>query len=124
MFWGKKKRETIHIHTARFSLNQSLTALFFLVRRESDIMMDSTYLSFENYFMGRNGYICDPTTIQLLFEISQALYDGIDFVNVKDDDNQPARLISRFVNMVTYSDVHFTLYVFQLRTYIIYFCHH
>ena len=74
--------------------------------------------------MGRNGYICDPTTIQLLFEISQALYDGIDFVNVKDDDNQPARLISRFVNMVTYSDVHFTLYVFQLRTYIIYFCHH
>ncbi|GMN51638.1 hypothetical protein TIFTF001_020788 [Ficus carica] len=50
----------------------------------------------------RNGYICDPTTIQLLFEISQALYDGIDFVNVKDADNQPARLISRFVNMVDY----------------------
>ncbi|EXB66322.1 hypothetical protein L484_008062 [Morus notabilis] len=50
----------------------------------------------------RNGYICDPTTIQLLFEISQALYDAIDFVNVKDADNQPGRLISRFVNMVDY----------------------
>ncbi|PON91931.1 Suppressor of white apricot protein [Trema orientale] len=50
----------------------------------------------------KNGYICDPTTIQLLFEISQALYDGIDFLNVKDAGNQPARLISRFVNMVDY----------------------
>ncbi|KAM6553777.1 hypothetical protein CsatB_014539 [Cannabis sativa] len=50
----------------------------------------------------RDGYICDPTTIQLLFEISQALYDGIEFANVKDADNQPARLISRFVNMVDY----------------------
>lgn len=57
--------------------------------------------------MGRNGYICDPTIIQLLFEISQALYDGIDFVNVKDADNEPARLISHFVNMVTNSAMHF-----------------
>lgn len=56
------------------------------------------------YFMlipfGRNSYICDPTTIQLLFEISVALHDDLDCVNVKDDDNQPARLISRFVHMV------------------------
>ncbi|XP_062077629.1 uncharacterized protein LOC133782367 isoform X3 [Humulus lupulus] len=50
----------------------------------------------------RDGFICNPTTIQLLFEISQALYDGIEFANVKDADNQPARLISRFVNMVDY----------------------
>ncbi|KAL5548438.1 hypothetical protein UlMin_003669 [Ulmus minor] len=50
----------------------------------------------------RNGCICDPTTIQMLFEISQALHDGVDFLNVKDADNQPARLISRFVNMVDY----------------------
>ncbi|KAF8409587.1 hypothetical protein HHK36_005665 [Tetracentron sinense] len=51
----------------------------------------------------RNGYIRDPTTIQLLFEISQALHDGIDFSNMKEDDKQqPARLISRFVQMVDY----------------------
>ncbi|KAM7251968.1 hypothetical protein ACFE04_023851 [Oxalis oulophora] len=51
----------------------------------------------------RSGSICDPTTIQWLFEISQALHDDIDFVNVKDDDyQQPAHLISRFVRMVDY----------------------
>ncbi|KAF5478943.1 hypothetical protein F2P56_005464 [Juglans regia] len=49
----------------------------------------------------RNSSISDPTTIQLLFEISQALHDDLDFVNAKDDDNQPARLISRFVHMET-----------------------
>ncbi|KAK9269685.1 hypothetical protein L1049_001463 [Liquidambar formosana] len=31
----------------------------------------------------RNGYIHDPTTIQLLFEISQALHDLIDYSNLK-----------------------------------------
>ena len=36
----------------------------------------------------------------MLFEISEALHDGVDFLNVKDADNQPARLISRFVNTV------------------------
>ncbi|KAL4272836.1 hypothetical protein GQ457_13G002070 [Hibiscus cannabinus] len=49
----------------------------------------------------RNGYIHDPTTIQLLFEISQALHSDTDLVNMKHDDNQQqARLISRFVRMV------------------------
>lgn len=48
----------------------------------------------------RNGSISDPTSIQLLFEISQNLHDDGDFLNTKDDDNQPARLISRFVHMV------------------------
>ncbi|KAK8706019.1 hypothetical protein V6N13_049601 [Hibiscus sabdariffa] len=49
----------------------------------------------------RNGYIHDPTTIQLLFEISQALHSDTDLVNMKNDDNQQqARLISRFVRMV------------------------
>ncbi|CAA7048419.1 unnamed protein product [Microthlaspi erraticum] len=51
----------------------------------------------------RNGCICDSTTVQLLFEVSQALYDATDFINVKDDDNrQTAHLISRFVEMVDY----------------------
>ncbi|KFK35912.1 hypothetical protein AALP_AA4G052500 [Arabis alpina] len=51
----------------------------------------------------RNGCICDSTTVQLLFEVSQALYDATDFVNIKDDDNrQTAHLISRFVEMVDY----------------------
>ncbi|XP_012070871.1 VPS35 endosomal protein sorting factor-like isoform X2 [Jatropha curcas] len=51
----------------------------------------------------RNGRINDPTTIQLLFEIAQSLYDGIDFANMKDDEKQqPARLISRFVQMVDF----------------------
>ncbi|KAK7847415.1 upf0505 protein c16orf62 like protein, partial [Quercus suber] len=47
----------------------------------------------------RNGSISDPTSIQLLFEISQNLHDDGDFLNTKDDDNQPARLISHFVHM-------------------------
>lgn len=39
--------------------------------------------------------------MQLLFEVSQALYDATDFVNIKDDDNrQTSHLISRFVEMV------------------------
>ncbi|RVW40211.1 UPF0505 protein [Vitis vinifera] len=51
----------------------------------------------------RNGYIHDPATIQLLLEISQSLHDGIDLFNMKDNDNQqPARLISHFVQMVDY----------------------
>lgn len=54
--------------------------------------------------LGRNSSISDPTTIQLLFEISQALHDDLDFLNAKGDDNQPARLISRFVHMVNNSN--------------------
>ncbi|XP_048235004.1 VPS35 endosomal protein-sorting factor-like isoform X2 [Ricinus communis] len=51
----------------------------------------------------RYGQIHDPSTIQLLFEISQSLHDGIDFASMKDDDNQqPAHLICRFVQMVDY----------------------
>ncbi|XP_021906119.1 UPF0505 protein C16orf62 homolog [Carica papaya] len=50
----------------------------------------------------RNGYIRDPTIIQLLFEVSQALHDEIDFANVKDDKQRSARLISCFVQMVDY----------------------
>ncbi|KAG4127138.1 hypothetical protein ERO13_D10G199632v2 [Gossypium hirsutum] len=49
----------------------------------------------------RNGYVHDPTTIQLLFEISQALHSDTDLVNMKNDANQQqARFISRFVRMV------------------------
>ncbi|XVF03816.1 hypothetical protein REPUB_Repub05bG0025600 [Reevesia pubescens] len=49
----------------------------------------------------RNGYVRDPTTIQLLFEISQALYNDSDISYMKNDDNQQqARMISRFVRMV------------------------
>ncbi|KAL6199402.1 hypothetical protein ACLB2K_029186 [Fragaria x ananassa] len=50
----------------------------------------------------RNGCIRDPTIIQFLFEISQALHDDEIYVNVKDDSNQPARLISSFVSLVDY----------------------
>ncbi|EOA39617.1 hypothetical protein CARUB_v10008246mg [Capsella rubella] len=51
----------------------------------------------------RNGCISDSTTVQLLFEVSQALYDATDFVTIKDDDNrQTSHLISRFVEMVDY----------------------
>ena len=53
-------------------------------------------------FLGRNGHIHDPATIQLLLEISQSLHDGIDLFNMKDNDiQQPGRLISRFVQMVS-----------------------
>ncbi|KAI8010950.1 VPS35 endosomal protein sorting factor-like [Camellia lanceoleosa] len=51
----------------------------------------------------RNRCIGDPTIIQFIFEVSQSLHDGIDYSNMRDDDNQQrARLISRFVNMVDY----------------------
>ncbi|CAK9181075.1 unnamed protein product [Ilex paraguariensis] len=51
----------------------------------------------------RNGCVRDPTTIQLLFEVSQVLHDGIDFSNSRNNDNQqPAHLISQFVHMVDY----------------------
>ncbi|CAJ1971428.1 unnamed protein product [Sphenostylis stenocarpa] len=50
----------------------------------------------------RNDHISDPTSIQLLFEISQTLHGNIEFMNVKDDDGQVARSISRFVHMVDY----------------------
>ncbi|WVY89214.1 hypothetical protein V8G54_034728 [Vigna mungo] len=50
----------------------------------------------------RNDHISDPTSIQLLFEIAQTLHDNIEFMNVKDNDGQVARSISRFVLMVDY----------------------
>ncbi|XP_058095164.1 uncharacterized protein LOC131240743 isoform X3 [Magnolia sinica] len=53
----------------------------------------------------RNGCIRDPVTIQLLFEISRALHDSIDFRSMKDDvHQQSAHLISRFVQMVDFGD--------------------
>ncbi|KAA8523649.1 hypothetical protein F0562_010072 [Nyssa sinensis] len=51
----------------------------------------------------RSGCIHDPTIIKVLFEVSRALHDSIDFSNMREDDNQQsACLISRFVNMVAY----------------------
>ncbi|KAK6149319.1 hypothetical protein DH2020_016844 [Rehmannia glutinosa] len=49
----------------------------------------------------RNGQIRDPTVIEFLLEVAQALHDGLDFSNMRKDDYQhPARVISRFVFMV------------------------
>ncbi|KAH9803873.1 VPS35 endosomal protein sorting factor-like [Citrus sinensis] len=70
-----------------------------------DVMYGSSRISIDMQILNmatRNGCINDPTTVQLLFEICQALHDGIDFVNSKGDDYQAARLISRFVLMVDY----------------------
>ncbi|KAK9209763.1 hypothetical protein WN944_002131 [Citrus x changshan-huyou] len=70
-----------------------------------DVMYGSSRISIDMQILNmatRNGCINDRTTVQLLFEICQALHDGIDFVNSKGDDYQAARLISRFVLMVDY----------------------
>ncbi|KAL1207085.1 hypothetical protein V5N11_004293 [Cardamine amara subsp. amara] len=71
-----------------------------------DLMSGSSKSSVNTYLLNmgtRNGCIYDSTTVQFLFEVSQALYDATDFVNIKDDDNrQTAHLISRFVEMVDY----------------------
>lgn len=49
----------------------------------------------------RNGQIQDPIVIEVLLEVAQALYDGLDFSNMRKDDYQhPSRLISHFVYMV------------------------
>ncbi|XP_058761026.1 uncharacterized protein LOC131634379 isoform X2 [Vicia villosa] len=50
----------------------------------------------------RSGRIRDPTSIQLLFEISRTLHDNMEFINAKNDDSQVARSVSRFVQMVDY----------------------
>ncbi|KAK9089725.1 hypothetical protein Scep_028807 [Stephania cephalantha] len=49
-----------------------------------------------------NACICDPATIQFLIEISQALHDGIDISNMRDDHQQAVRLITHFVEKVDY----------------------
>lgn len=51
--------------------------------------------------LGRSGRIRDPTSIQLLFEISRTLHDNMESINAKNDDSQVARSVSRFVQMVT-----------------------
>ncbi|KAL7087955.1 hypothetical protein ACP275_13G099800 [Erythranthe tilingii] len=49
----------------------------------------------------RNSQIRDPTVIEVLLEIAQALYDGLDFSNMRKDDYQhPSHVIVRFVYMV------------------------
>ncbi|KAK4439774.1 VPS35 endosomal protein sorting factor-like [Sesamum alatum] len=51
----------------------------------------------------REGHIQDPTVIEVLLEVAQVLYDGLDFSNMRKDDYQhPARVISHFVFMVDY----------------------
>lgn len=53
------------------------------------------------FLFGRNNCLQDPTIIHFLFEVSQALHDGVDFLNIKADEHQhSAQLISRFVNIV------------------------
>ncbi|KAK9084795.1 hypothetical protein Sjap_025206 [Stephania japonica] len=50
----------------------------------------------------RNACICEPAMIQFLFETSQALHDGIDISNMRDDHQQAVRLIIHFVEKVDY----------------------
>ncbi|KAI5674779.1 hypothetical protein M9H77_15143 [Catharanthus roseus] len=51
----------------------------------------------------RNNCLQDPTIIHFLFEVSQALHDGVDFLNIKADEHQhSAQLISRFVNIAEF----------------------
>ncbi|XP_027329733.1 UPF0505 protein C16orf62 homolog isoform X3 [Abrus precatorius] len=63
---------------------------------------DVVFLHILNMATSRNDHISDPTSIQLLFEISQILHNNMEFMNMKDDDGQVARSISRFVHMVDY----------------------
>ncbi|XP_039026976.1 VPS35 endosomal protein sorting factor-like isoform X3 [Hibiscus syriacus] len=85
-----------------FSLNHFLQIL--------DMMHGSSHSIVNMHILDmatRDGYLHDPTTIQLLFEISQALHSDTDLVNMKNDDNQQqARLISRFVRMVDHGVVY------------------
>lgn len=49
----------------------------------------------------RNGPIRDTTVIDILFQVAQALYDNVDFSNMRKDDYQhPGRAITHFVLMV------------------------
>ncbi|XP_022139513.1 UPF0505 protein C16orf62 homolog isoform X2 [Momordica charantia] len=79
-----------------FALSHFLEILDLLVGRPRNII--TIYIL---KMATRNSYIRDPATIELLFEISQALNDSSDFANVKGDDSQPAHLLSRFVQLET-----------------------
>ncbi|KAE8646062.1 VPS35 endosomal protein sorting factor-like isoform X1 [Cucumis sativus] len=80
-----------------FALSHFLEILDLLVGRpRSVIIIDILKMA------TRNSYIRDPATIELLFEISQALNDSFDFANMKEDDNQPEHLLSRFVQLVDF----------------------
>ncbi|CAK9309602.1 unnamed protein product [Citrullus colocynthis] len=80
-----------------FALSHFLEILDLLVGRpRSIIIIDILKMA------ARNSYIRNPATIELLFEISQALNDSFDFGNTKDDDSQPEHLLSRFVQLVDF----------------------
>ncbi|XP_047979806.1 VPS35 endosomal protein sorting factor-like isoform X4 [Salvia hispanica] len=69
-----------------------------------DMMHGSTRNSINMHILNmatRNGQIQDPIIIEVLLEVAQALYNGLDFSNMRKDEYQhPSRLISRFVYMV------------------------
>ncbi|KAL2582623.1 hypothetical protein AAZV13_14G020000 [Glycine max] len=80
-----------------FSLDQFPEILDVMYGKSQDVV----FLHILN-MATRNGRISDPTSIQLLFEISLALHNNIEFMNMKDDDGQVACSIARFVHMVDY----------------------
>lgn len=69
-----------------------------------DIMHGSSRNSTNMHILSmatRNGQIQDPAVVEVLLEVAQALYDDLDFSNMRKDDYQhPSRLICRFVYMV------------------------
>ncbi|XP_068666819.1 uncharacterized protein [Aristolochia californica] len=51
----------------------------------------------------RTGYIQDPRTIQLLFEVARALHDSLDYTDMKNEDHQQSsRHICLFVSKVDF----------------------
>ncbi|XP_022940977.1 UPF0505 protein C16orf62 homolog [Cucurbita moschata] len=80
-----------------FALSHFLEILDLLVGRPKGIIIINILK-----MATRSSYIRDPATVELLFEISQALNDSFDFANMKDDENQPAHLLSRFVQLVDF----------------------
>ncbi|XP_073149503.1 uncharacterized protein [Henckelia pumila] len=71
-----------------------------------DMMYGSSRNSINMHILSmatRNSRIQDPTIIEVLFEVAQTFYDGVDFLNMRMDDYQhKVRVLSRFVVMVDF----------------------
>lgn len=106
---GETSMETLHsillkflIHFSNIEDILSLAHFIDIV----DMMHGSSRNSINIHILSmatRNGCIQDPTIIEVLFEVAQTFYDGVDFLNMRMDDYQhKVRVLFRFVFVVDF----------------------
>ncbi|XP_075481448.1 uncharacterized protein LOC142522176 isoform X1 [Primulina tabacum] len=106
---GETSMETLHsillkflIHFGNIEGILSLAHFIDIV----DMMHGSSRNSINMHILSmatRNSRIQDPTIIEVLFEVAQTFYDGVDFLNMRMDDYQhKVHVLSRFVFMMDF----------------------